>query len=62
MIFHFFFDLIHKPKDAEDKLKEFDWDISSNLQQRLYLSRDTTKLMEVINNFTARVYRRQNVD
>ena len=31
MIFHFFFDLIHKPKDTEDKLKEFDWDISSNL-------------------------------
>ena len=32
MRFHFFFDLIHKPDDKEDdKLKDFDWDISSNL-------------------------------
>jgi hypothetical protein len=60
--FHFFFDLIHKPEDKEDKLKEFEWDISSDLQQRLYLSKDTTKMMEVINNFTARVYLRNNID
>ena len=29
--------------------------------QRLYLSKDTTKMMEVINNFIGTVYRRENV-
>ena len=30
--------------------------------QRLYLSRDTTKMMEVINNFIATVYKRVDVE
>ena len=59
--FHFFFDMIHEQKDNNDKLYEFDWDVSSNLQQRLYLSKDTTKMMEVINNFIAKIYKRVNV-
>ena len=48
-------------KNDDSGLKEFDWDVGSNLKQRLYLSRDTMKLMEVINNFTARVYKRENI-
>ena len=56
--FHFIFDMIRKQKSEE--LKEFDWDISSNPIQRLYLSKDTTRMMEVINNQIATVYYRVN--
>ena len=44
------------------KWQQFDWAISAAPQQRLYLSKDTTRLMEVVNNFVATVYRRVNVD
>ena len=58
--FHFIFDLIKKKK--RDYLKSFDWDVNSDPIQRLYLSQDTTRLMEVINNVIATVYVRQNVE
>ena len=54
--FHFLFSLIKESKNS--KLVDFDWDIKSTPCQRLYLSKDTTKLMEVINNFVATVYYR----
>ena len=58
--FHFIFDIIkRRPKKH---LEAFDWDVNSAPMQRLYLSRDTTKMMEVINNFIATVYRRVDVD
>ena len=41
-------------------LRQFEWDIGSNSIQRLYLSKDTKYLMEVINNITATVYERNN--
>ena len=56
--FHFFFHLLQK-LDLQH-LQNYDWDVNSTPQQRLYLSRDTQRLMEVINNFTATVYRRSN--
>ena len=58
--FHFIFDMI-KPK-AREKLKDFTWDISSNLSQRLYLSQDTTRMMEVVNNYVATIYYRVNFE
>lgn len=58
--FHFFFELFRRKKHAY--LEEFEWDINDNPQQFLYLSRDTKRLMEVVNNFTATVYYRVNVD
>lgn len=58
--FHFMFDLIKKKE--RDHLKMFEWDINSNPVQRLYLSRDTKHLMEVINNTVATVYYRENID
>ena len=58
--FHFIFDIIMRRK--KQKLKDFDWDVNSAPMQRLYLSRDTTKMMEVINNFIATVYKRVDVE
>ena len=58
--FHFIFDMI-KPKKRK-KLEDFVWDISSNRCQRLYLSHDTTRLMEVVNNYVATVYYRVNFE
>ena len=58
--FHFFFELFRVKH--RDRLKDFEWDINSNPQQRLYLSQDTMRLMEVINNTTATVYYRGNID
>lgn len=58
--FHFLFDLIRKK--PRDYLAAFDWDVCSEPMQRLYLSQDTTKMMEVINNFIGTVYQRVNVD
>ena len=58
--FHFMFECI-KQKARED-FEIFEGDISSNPVQRIYLSRDTTRLMEVINDFIATVYERSNVD
>ena len=63
--FHFFFELIRPrdPRKNEARTKEaFDWDIKKKPVQRLYLSQDTTKLMEVLNNFVATIYTRSNVD
>ena len=58
--FHFLFDLIKKVKRPE--LEQFDWNVDSKPLQRLYLSKDTTKLMEVTNNFIGTVYKRKNLD
>ena len=49
------------PKDRE-YLANFDWDINSSPQQRLYLSQDTRRLMEVVNGYIGTVYTRSNVD
>ena len=59
-LFHFNFKLIKKaPKEY---LKVFDFDVTQNPIQRLYLSADTKLLMEVINGFVATVYERFNID
>ena len=58
--FHFMFPLIRK--QLNDKLENFDWDVDSTPQQRLYLSRDTEKLLVVTNNFIGQVYSRMDVD
>lgn len=58
--FHFLFDLIKKVNRPE--LEQFDWNVDSKPLQRLYLSKDTTKLMEVTNNFIGTVYKRKNLD
>ena len=50
-----------KPKER-DYLKDFDWDINSAPRQRLYLSKDTTRLFEVINNFIGTVYYRTDIN
>ena len=43
-------------------MKQFDWDINSKPVQRLWLSKDTKLLMEVINDFIGTVYKRVNID
>ena len=58
--FHFMFDIILKKE--RNNLKMFEWDINSNPVQRLYLSKDTNKLMETINNTVATIYKRENID
>ena len=58
--FHFLFDMIRKVERSH--LRNMNWDISSNPIQNLYLSKDTTRLMEVTNNCFATVYIRQNID
>ena len=60
MLFHFFHELLQYQDN--DDLKDFDWDVNSMPKQRLYLSKDTTKMMEVTNNFVAIVYERVNVN
>ena len=61
--FHFFFPLIRKiQRNYSENWKKFDWNISNNPEQRLYLSKDTKRLMEVVNNFVATVYYRVNID
>ena len=60
LLFHFIFNLI-KPKDNK-YLSKFEWDINAEPIHRIYLSKDTKRLMEVINNFVAIVYYRVNVD
>ena len=59
-LFNFNFKLIQK--EPKEYLKMFDFDITQNPIQRLYLSKDTKLLMEVINGFVATVYERFNVD
>ena len=58
--FHFFFDLLRQQN--QEKLNEFDWNINAKPRQHLYLSQDTMRLMEVVNQFTATVYYRGNID
>lgn len=60
MLFHFFFKMIRKKERSG--LKNMDWNIDANPVQNLYLSEDTTLLMEVVNNFFATVYVRRNLD
>ena len=58
--FHFLFNMMKKI--PREDLEAFDWDINSNPCQKLWLSKDTKLMMEVINNFIATVYRRVNID
>lgn len=58
--FHFFFELLRAQK--EPRLEDFEWDVNSEPRQYLYLSKDTSRLMEVVNNYTATVYKRKNID
>ena len=64
-LFEFDFRLIQN-ESAQKKekifLKLYDFDVTYNPIQRLYLSEDTTLLMEVINGFVARVYQRHDID
>ena len=60
LLFHFIFKLIQENKD--DSLSKMDWDIQQNPVQQLYLSKDTRRLMKVVNNFYATVYERQDVE
>ena len=39
-----------------------DWDIGSKPVQRLWLSKDTSLMMEVINDYIGTVYKRVNID
>ena len=57
--FHFFFELLRKR--VKNELEIFDWNVNHAPKQRLYLSRDTMRLMEVINGTTAVVYQREDV-
>ena len=59
-LFHFIFPMI-KTK-MRKQLENFAWDIDSNPVQRLWLSRDTKLMMEVINDYIGTVYRRVNID
>ena len=56
--FHFVFD---KVTSLGESTEFFEWGSSDKPIQRLYLSQDTNLLMEVINNFTATIYKRENV-
>ena len=58
--FHFYFELLRQK--VRSKLDQFEWDINSDPKQHLYLSKDTRRLMEVVNNYTATVYTRGNID
>ena len=60
--FHFFFNLLKKSNKIDVADTEFEWEISSDPQQRLYLSQDSYRMMEVMNNLTATVYTRHNMD
>lgn len=60
MRFHFYFELLRQK--TRDNLSQFEWDVNSNPKQYLYLSKDTRRLMEVINNYTATVYYRGNIN
>ena len=59
-LFNFNFPKIKKTSEAY--LKDFEFDVTQDPKQRLYLSKDTTLMMEVINGLVAKIYRRQNVD
>ena len=58
--FHFFFELLRQR--IRDKLENFEWDVNADPKQHLYLSKDTRRLMEVVNSTTATVYIRGNID
>ena len=58
--FHFLFPLIKTM--PRQKLKSFSWDINSAPVQRLWLSKDTSRMMEVINDFIGTVYKRVDID
>ena len=60
LLFHFYFKMLALRE--RDYLKGFDWDVNYDPNQRLYLSKDTTRMMEVINNFAATVYYRQSAN
>ena len=60
ILFHFEFPLVQKVNNPD--LTEFDWDLGTDPQQRLLLSKDTKRLLEVINSQAAFVYGRKNID
>ena len=59
-LFHFTFPKFQNHED--EGFASNCWDINTNPRQRLYLSKDTTRLMEVINNVIGTVYIRVNID
>ena len=59
-LFHFTFPKFQHHED--DGTASYAWDINANPRQRLYLSHDTTRMMEVINNVIGTVYVRVNID
>lgn len=60
--FHFMHRLIRKNKTTDESWIDPEWDFGDDSVQRLYLSRNTMRLMEVINNTFAIVYNRRYVD
>ena len=74
--FHFFHKTINQERE-DQKMREtkslrkkihinstdrqFEWDTSHKTIQRLYLSRDTKRMLEIINNAVAVIYTRSNV-
>ena len=54
--------LIKKRRTKEDILIDPEFDFGEDAIQRLYLSRNTKRLMEVISNRFAIIYKRRNVD
>lgn len=64
LLFHFYFPKIKDPppQNSNDPMmrQKYDWDVSKQPVQHLYLSKDTTKLMEVINGYIATIYIRVN--
>ena len=61
VLFHFMHQLIkRRPYDINHSTQQ--WDLDHDPHQRLYLSQDTKRMMEVINNTFAIVYSRRNID
>jgi len=58
-VFHFFFQLILTKHQVG--LEKFSWNYQSHPVQKIYLSQDTMKLMEVLNDTVAILYERTKV-
>ena len=63
--FHFLHRLIkskRKNEDSDEQYARQEWNLDNDTAQRLYLSKDTSRMMEVINNTFAIVYTRRNIN
>ena len=60
--FKFLFPKLRKKPAIDGKHKKVDYEDEQQSIQHLYLSRDTTKLMEVIDNQVASIYYRVDIN